>query len=97
MSNVPTQANGKVLPDVAQLQAQIADLQAKLAGRTISKLAIKIANKGGVSVYGLQRFPITLYREQWERLFGVLDQLREVVAKAPTKKELEDRAAATAR
>jgi hypothetical protein len=95
MSNgTQTQPNGKIIPDVAQLQAQIADLQAKLAARPVSKLAIKIADKGGVSVYGLQRFPITLYREQWERLFGALDQLREVVAKAPTKKELETRTAA---
>jgi hypothetical protein len=41
------------------------------------KLEFKIAQKGGVSVYGLHRFPVTLYYEQWIRLLGAGDELLE--------------------
>jgi hypothetical protein len=36
----------------------------------------KVSEKGGVSVYGLGRFPVTLYYEQWQRLLGAADELR---------------------
>jgi hypothetical protein len=86
MSNgTQTQPNGKVLPDVAQLQAQIADLQAKLAARPAGKLSAKVSEKGAVSVYGLQRFPVTLYREQWERLFAARESIEAVCKTAPLR------------
>jgi hypothetical protein len=37
----------------------------------------KVSQKGALSVYGLQRFPVTLYVEQWEQLFGFVDEIRE--------------------
>jgi hypothetical protein len=40
-----------------------------------NELEFKIGQKGGCSVYGLQRFPVTLYREQWERLLAAKDRL----------------------
>lgn len=42
-------------------------------------LYCKVSEKGAVSVYGLQRMPVTLYMEQWERLFEFGDQLREFI------------------
>ena len=39
-------------------------------------LYCKVSEKGGVSVYGLQRMPVTLYVEQWERLLGFADEIR---------------------
>jgi hypothetical protein len=41
-----------------------------------STLYCKVSQKGAVSLYGLQRMPVTLYVEQWERLFGFSDQLQ---------------------
>jgi len=41
-----------------------------------STLYCKVSQKGGVSVYGLQRMPVTLYLEQWERLLDFGDELR---------------------
>lgn len=38
---------------------------------------IKVSQKGAVSVYGLGRFPVTLYKEQWEALLSNSDQIRE--------------------
>jgi len=40
-------------------------------------LSVKVAVKGGVSVYGLSRWPLTLYVEQWERLLDYSDELRK--------------------
>jgi hypothetical protein len=40
-------------------------------------LRLKISEKGALSVYGLGRFPVTLYKEQWQRLLAQADTLRE--------------------
>jgi hypothetical protein len=40
-------------------------------------LSLKVSEKGAVSVYGLGRFPVTLYREQWERLLQHTDEIRQ--------------------
>ena len=44
-----------------------------------NKLTLKVSNKGAVSVYGLQRFPITLHREQWERVISMGGQINEFI------------------
>jgi hypothetical protein len=41
--------------------------------------SMKVSEKGALSVYGLGRFPVTLYREQWEKLLGMSDQIREFI------------------
>lgn len=46
-------------------------------GRSVS---LKVSEKGGVSVYGLGRFPVTLYKEQWARLLGMADEIRAFIA-----------------
>ena len=42
--------------------------------------SLKVSEKGGVSVYGLGRFPVTLYKEQWLRLLDKSDDIREFIA-----------------
>lgn len=44
------------------------------------QISLKVSEKGGLSVYGLGRFPVTLYREQWEKLLGLADEIREFIA-----------------
>ena len=41
---------------------------------------IKVSEKGGVSVYGLGRFPVTLYQEQWLKLLNMTDEIRSFIA-----------------
>jgi hypothetical protein len=41
-------------------------------GRSVS---LKVSEKGGVSVYGLGRFPVTLYKEQWTKLLAMTDEI----------------------
>ena len=49
---------------------------AALKGRTTRGISMKVSEKGGLSVYGLGRFPITLYKEQWSRLLEMSDDIR---------------------
>jgi len=42
-------------------------------------MALKVSEKGALSVYGLGRFPVTLYREQWEKLLGMADEIRSFI------------------
>jgi len=43
-------------------------------------VSLKVSEKGGLSVYGLGRFPITLYQEQWTKLLDMSDQIRAFIA-----------------
>ena len=48
--------------------------------RTASRgMTIKVSEKGAVSVYGLGRFPVTLYKEQWLKLLDLADELRSFI------------------
>ena len=42
-------------------------------------VSLKVSEKGGVSVYGLGRFPVTLYKEQWTKLLDMTDQIRAFI------------------
>jgi hypothetical protein len=55
------------------LLARIVELEAKVEGRKPVGLTFKVSEKGGVSVYGLGRFPVTLYYQQWVRLLEHAD------------------------
>ena len=43
------------------------------------RASLKVSEKGGVSVYGLGRFPVTLYKEQWARLLDMADEIRAFI------------------
>ena len=42
-------------------------------------MSLKVSEKGGVSVYGLGRFPVTLYKEQWKKLLDMSDDIRSFI------------------
>jgi hypothetical protein len=48
----------------------------RLKNRQTRGVSLKVSEKGGVSVYGLGRFPVTLYKEQWTRLLDMADDIR---------------------
>ena len=51
----------------------------KLNARPVGKVYFKVSRKGAISAYGLQRMPVTLYVEQWERLFGEKGEFEKFV------------------
>ena len=61
--------------ELERLRAENAELKSR-GGRSPS---IKVSEKGGVSVYGLGRFPVTLYKEQWVRLLDMADEIRAFI------------------
>ena len=63
-------------PTKEELMARIAELEKQMGSKKSGRLEFKVGEKGGVSVYGLGRFPVTLYYEQWQRLLGAADELR---------------------
>ena len=65
-------------PTYEELKARLEELEKKGARRT-GELDFKVGEKGGVSVYGLGRFPVTLYKEQWEKLLGMADEIRKFI------------------
>ena len=50
------------------------------AHRAAGEVTLRVSEKGGVSVYGLGRFPVTLYLEQWEKLLAHADEIRAFIA-----------------
>jgi hypothetical protein len=63
-------------PTKEELLARIAELEKQTQGRKKGALEFRVGEKGGVSVYGLGRFPVTLYYEQWVRLLDASKDLR---------------------
>ena len=66
-----------------RLQAELERLRAEnaaLKARTTKGISLKVSEKGAVSVYGLGRFPVTLYKEQWGKLLDMADDIRAFIA-----------------
>ena len=61
--------------ELERLKAENEQLKSQ-RGRSVS---LKVSEKGGVSVYGLGRFPVTLYKEQWTKLLALADEIRAFI------------------
>ena len=70
--------------------ARIAELEKKAEGRKKGALEFRVGEKGGVSVYGLGRFPVTLCYEQWIRLLDACKDLREFLEENKHRLKLKD-------
>ncbi len=70
------------------MKAELERLRAEnaaLKNRTARGVSLKVSEKGGVSVYGMGRFPITFYKEQWTKLLGMKEEILQFI------KENEDK------
>jgi hypothetical protein len=75
-------------PTYDELKAQLEALKAKEARS--GTMSFKVSDKGGVSVYGLGRFPVTLYYEQWIKLLDRAQDLREFLEANKEKLKLKE-------
>ncbi len=69
------------MPD-DDLRAELDRLKAeneRLKNQGSRGVSLKVSEKGGVSVYGLGRFPVTLYKEQWTKLLAMADEIRTFI------------------
>jgi hypothetical protein len=53
-------------------------------------ISMKVSEKGGLSVYGMGRFPVTLYKEQWLKLLDLSDEIRAFIAANEGKMKAKD-------
>ena len=61
--------------ELDRLRAENEELKQKRTG----SVSMKVSEKGAVSVYGLGRFPVTLYQEQWQKLLGIADDIKKFI------------------
>ncbi len=78
-------------PTYEELKAQLEELKKQQSpGRRTGALEFRVSEKGGVSVYGLGRFPVTLYYEQWNRLLDAADRLKEFLEENKSRLKLKE-------
>lgn len=75
-----------LIAQIAALKAQ----NAQLSARKQAAISLKVSDKGAVSAYGLGRFPVTLYGEQWTRLLAEADKIREFITANADKLATKD-------
>ncbi len=70
------------------LRAELERLRAEnesLKKHSSRGVSLKVSEKGGVSVYGLGRFPVTLYKEQWTKLLAMADDIKAFIIEHATE------------
>jgi hypothetical protein len=89
---VPTQSFEVSMsePTYEELKARLADLEKQVETKKRSgAMEFRVSEKGGVSVYGLGRFPVTLYYEQWTRLLDTSENLRQFLEENKSRLKLK--------
>lgn len=90
MQTQTTKANGGAV-DIAVLEAEIARLRAenqalaKAKDEAKYKVSLKVSEKGAVSVYGLGRWPVTLYKAQMRKLLGMAADIERFIVENEAK------------
>lgn len=78
-------------PTYEELKARLSQLEKEVETKKRSgELSFKVGDKGGVSVYGLGRFPVTLYYEQWNRLLGAGEDLKKFLEENKSRLKLKE-------
>ena len=78
-------------PTYDELKAKLAQLEKEVETKKRSgDLIFKVGEKGGVSVYGLGRFPVTLYYEQWNRLLGAANDIKSFMEENKSRLKLKE-------
>jgi hypothetical protein len=78
-------------PTYEELKAKLSQLEKQVDTRkAIGTMSFKVGEKGGVSVYGLGRFPVTLYYEQWLRLLGANEDIKTFLEENKSKLKLKE-------
>jgi hypothetical protein len=77
-------------PTYEELKAKLAHLEQQVeTKKRTGSMEFRVSEKGGVSVYGLGRFPVTLYYEQWVRLLDAAENLRQFLEENKEKLKLK--------
>jgi hypothetical protein len=77
-------------PSYEELKAKVAELEKQTTGKRTGAMEFRVSEKGGVSVYGLGRFPVTLYYEQWTRLLAAAEDLKKFIEDNKSRLKLKE-------
>ena len=67
------------IAELEMLRAENARMKARMAKTAASRVKLKVSEKGALSLYGLGRFPVTLYRSQWDTLLNMAEEIKEFI------------------
>jgi hypothetical protein len=77
-----TESGTQIMATEEELKAELERLRKEneaLKRPTRGQISMRVSEKGGLSVYGLGRFPVTLYREQWEKLIAMAEEITKFI------------------
>ena len=74
--------------ELERLRAENEALKKKKTGG--GALSMKVSEKGALSVYGMGRFPVTLYKEQWLKLLGIAEEIKKFIEENDDKLKAKD-------
>ena len=74
--------------ELERLRAENESLKSKSANR--GTLSMKVSEKGALSLYGMGRFPVTLYKEQWLKLLGIADEIKKFIEENDHKLKVKE-------
>ena len=78
-------------PTYEELKARLSHLETQVETKKRSgEMSFKVGEKGGVSDYGLGRFPVTLYYEQWLRLLGAAEDIKTFLEENKSRLKLKE-------
>ena len=71
-----------------EMQAELERLRAEnegLKAKKTQEMRLQVSQKGAVSLYGIRRFPITFYADEWDTVLGMADEVRAFISKHETE------------
>ncbi len=81
-------ANDDINAELQRLRAENAALKSSKPER--GTLSMKVSEKGALSVYGMGRFPVTLYKEQWLKLLGIAEEIKTFIGENDSRLKTKD-------
>ena len=74
--------------EIERLKAENDALKAKKS--SAGSLSMKVSEKGALSIYGMGRFPVTLYKEQWLKLLTIAEDIKKFIAENDSRLKAKD-------
>jgi hypothetical protein len=91
--NMNNQSSDEMVAEIARLRAENTAMQSRPKKGYVKKTVggLKVSEKGGISLYGMGRFPVTLYKQQWIALLAKAEEIQKFIAENESKLAVKDK------